>query len=271
MTPLENIELEQTEDGIVCEKSGPPGAIYKAIAAIMREIKPIAKNGFNKSQGYSFRSIDDVCNALHPYLAKHNVFYTAEVVGQPNRMVLDRFDRKTGQKTGSTIVVSMIVKFTFRSAEDGSAIVVTYPGEGADTADKASYKAMSMALKYALIQLFCIPTGQIDGDAGPIEEEDNAVTRFLAKKRPEISEHAKALSLLDQKRELLRWVADYLKQYNSEQEPGAFIGAAVKDLLDKPTIETPEEIEQVSEAIRGGWYDPVTGQRKKGADDEGRG
>jgi len=146
-----------------------------------------------------------------------------------------------------------------------------------------SNSAVKMAEKRALVDAVIntvavcadLFTQGLDDLAPPTTSKaTDPVDKFLAKKKPQISEHAKALSLLDQKRELLRWVADYLKQYNSEQEPGAFIGAVVKDLLGKPAIETPEEIEQVSEAIRGGWYDPVTGQRtaqhEKGADNEGR-
>ena len=48
--------------------------IYTAIVEIMDDIKSIGKDRYNKMQSYSFRGIDDVCNALQPALIKHKVF-----------------------------------------------------------------------------------------------------------------------------------------------------------------------------------------------------
>ena len=39
--------------------------IYKALAAVNKEIKPIAKDRTNQQQGFKFRGIDDVMNELH--------------------------------------------------------------------------------------------------------------------------------------------------------------------------------------------------------------
>jgi hypothetical protein len=49
------------------------------------------------------------------------------------------------------------MKYTFY-AKDGSSISAVVIGEGMDSGDKASNKAMAVALKYALLQVFCIPT-----------------------------------------------------------------------------------------------------------------
>ena len=43
-------------------------------------------------------------------------------------------------------------------ATDGTYITATVIGEGMDSGDKASNKAMSIAYKYACFQTFCIPT-----------------------------------------------------------------------------------------------------------------
>jgi len=137
-----------------------PGKIFEAMAAIMRDIKAVGKNGRNESvgRGYNFRSIDDVTNEIHGHLAKHGVFFTPEVVAQ---------ERGTGQtKKGDPVyTANLTVKYTFYAAEDGSFVTVQTVGEAADTQDKASNKAMSAALKYALVQLFCIPTSDMaEGD-----------------------------------------------------------------------------------------------------------
>ena len=51
----------------------------------------------------------------------------------------------------------MKIKYTF-FATDGTFVSATMAGEAADSGDKASNKAMSIAHKYALLQVFCIPT-----------------------------------------------------------------------------------------------------------------
>jgi hypothetical protein len=49
------------------------------------------------------------------------------------------------------------MKFT-AYAEDGSSVSSTTVGEAMDSGDKSMNKAMSTAYKYALMQIFCIPT-----------------------------------------------------------------------------------------------------------------
>ena len=124
--------------------------IYKKITAVMSELNAISKDNENRQQGFKFRGIDDVLNELHPRLAKHGIFIVPEVLEER------REERQT--KTGGVMTyVILKIKYTF-FAEDGSNIVAIMIGEGADSGDKASNKAQSIALKYACLQVFAIPT-----------------------------------------------------------------------------------------------------------------
>jgi len=58
------------------------GKIYKAIPCIMGEINAIGKNKKNTQQGFMYRGIDDVMNAINPALVKHSVFIIPEVLEQ---------------------------------------------------------------------------------------------------------------------------------------------------------------------------------------------
>ena len=138
-----------------------PKRVFAAIAAVMGELNAVAKDGYNQKQKYKFRSIEAVCNALHPLLAKFKLFFVPEVLGEP--AVTDGVNEK-GTKW---IHVVLRVKYTFYSAEDGSSFVAVVPGQAVDYGDKACNKAMSFAEKLALSQVFCIPTADIapDGDA----------------------------------------------------------------------------------------------------------
>ena len=132
--------------------------IHEAIPAIMAEIGAIAKSQRNKQQGFMYRGVDDVTNALQPLLHKHGVFIVPEVLEHK------REDRLSGK--GNALIYSVCtIKYTFY-ALDGSSISAVVVGEGMDSGDKASNKAMAIAFKYACFQVFCIPTEEmVDPDA----------------------------------------------------------------------------------------------------------
>lgn len=136
--------------------------IYSAIADAMSEIKAIAKNGWNDKQQFYFRSIDDIMSDLNPILAKNRIFIYPEVLEQI------REERKS--KNGTDFIYSILkVKYHF-CADDGSEICAVVIGEGFDTGDKASNKAIAVAFKYALLQVFCIPTDDLkDPDKDAID------------------------------------------------------------------------------------------------------
>lgn len=132
--------------------------IYAAIAEAMNEIGAIGKNKRNQQQGFQYRGIDDVMNALYPILSKHGLFLAPEVLEHT------REERTT--KSGGNLIYSILkIRYTMY-ADDGSSVSATVIGEGMDSADKSSNKAMSVAMKYAMFQLFCIPTEEmIDPDS----------------------------------------------------------------------------------------------------------
>lgn len=135
--------------------------VYHAIAAVMAEIgsSGISKDRRNQQQGYNFRGIDEVYNALSPILSKHKLCILPRILA---RSVTER----TTQKGGVLFCVTVEAEFDLVCAEDGSTHTVRTFGEAMDSADKATNKAMSAAYKYAAMQAFCIPTeGDNDADA----------------------------------------------------------------------------------------------------------
>lgn len=135
--------------------------VYEAIAAVTAEMAKdgISKDRKNQQQGYQFRGIDDVYNALSPMLARHHLCILPRVLSR------ELVERQT-TKGGVLFYVTVEAEFDFVSAEDGSKHTVKTYGEAMDSADKATNKAMSAAYKYAAMQAFCIPTeGDNDADA----------------------------------------------------------------------------------------------------------
>ncbi len=135
--------------------------VYAAINAVTAAMATdgISKSRKNQQQGYQFRGIDDVYNALSRELANAKLCVLPRVL---ERGVVER-ETKNG---GVLFYVTVKVDFAFVSAEDGSEHVVTTYGEAMDSGDKATNKAMSAAYKYAAMQAFCIPTeGDTDADS----------------------------------------------------------------------------------------------------------
>ena len=135
--------------------------VYRAINEVQTEICKlgISKDQKNKQQGYSFRGIDDVYNALAPIISK------AKLCILPR--VLERNVTERTTKSGTALFyVDVRTAFDFVSAKDGSNHTVITYGEAMDSGDKATNKAMSAAYKYACLQTFCIPLeGMPDADA----------------------------------------------------------------------------------------------------------
>lgn len=154
--------------------------IYEAIPAIMDEIGHIGKEKRNQQQGFMFRGIDQVMNTMKPLLAKHGVFVVPEV--------MDRQREERTTKSGSNLIYSILtVRYHF-CASDGSEVVATTVGEGMDSADKASNKAMAIAFKYACFQVFCIPTEEIakdDPDNYSLEESVRADLKNILEAVPQ--------------------------------------------------------------------------------------
>jgi hypothetical protein len=172
--------------------------IHSKMVEIMRKASSIGKDRKNVSQKYSFRGIDDIYNSLHDIMAEVGVFMTTNVKDV-------RGEERT-TKSGTHMIYRIAsIEFTFH-AEDGSSVSSTVVGEGADTGDKASNKAMSVAHKYALLQAFLIPTEEskdpedespvfnpqeFDAKTATADELTNAI-KALIKKLPPGSEERKS-------------------------------------------------------------------------------
>lgn len=128
----------------------------------MSDISAISKDKRNEGQKFMYRGIDDVMNELSPLFKKHGLYIVPEVLS------IKRELQTTSQ--GKPITYSLVkVKYTY-TALDGTSVVAIGVGEGMDSGDKSINKALSIAFKYSLFQVFCIPTEEMkDPDAEAFE------------------------------------------------------------------------------------------------------
>jgi hypothetical protein len=160
--------------------------VYTAIAAVMADLAKagIAKDRNNASQGYKFRGIDDVYNALSPVLSAHGLVVLPRVL---SRDVVERVNHK-----GTALFyVTVEAEFTLVCTEDGSSHTIKTYGEAMDSGDKATNKAMSAAYKYAAMQAFCIPT-EGDNDADASTHEVQADRRHVEPPKQTLAQRAEA-------------------------------------------------------------------------------
>lgn len=137
--------------------------IFSKMVNILKETKAITKSEKNQQQGFKFRGIDNVMNELHEIFSRNEVFILQEV----KDFTTENRPTKSG---GTNTFTRATVTFRYMTT-DGSFVETTNVGEAMDSGDKGMNKAMSIALKYSLLQMFLIPTEeQKDPDATTPEE-----------------------------------------------------------------------------------------------------
>jgi hypothetical protein len=118
--------------------------IYQRINEVMKEVNYIQKSDKKVNNMYSFVSHDSVSAALHMPMANHGIVMTSSIVE------LNRDGNRTTLK----------VEVSFINADDpADKFSVFCYGDGIDQQDKGIGKAMSYAVKYALLKTFCLETG----------------------------------------------------------------------------------------------------------------
>lgn len=158
-----------------------PPPIHVALVRVKDTAGAVAKRDRNDDQGFSFRGIDAVVNAVAPALIAHGVLVT------PSLRKITYGTAET--RRGSTMtVVRVVVRYRF-TGPAGDHHDVLVPGESFDSGDKATAKAMSVAYRTALIQALSLPTDERDPDAdshelaAPVQREQPR--RRRGQKQPE--------------------------------------------------------------------------------------
>ncbi len=127
-------------------------SVVQRLLQVMAEVDGLTKDGTNEQQHYSFLSEEKVTTTLHQAFTKAGL--TMRPVGMK---LLSEFEypTKSGHARGR------LIECTYELADaEGDSLPVQVIGEGTDSGDKATNKAMSAALKYALRQTCMISTGE---------------------------------------------------------------------------------------------------------------
>lgn len=152
--------------------------IGEALIEIMKEVGAVKKSDRNQSQGFNFRGIDAVVNAVSPALQKYGVVVIPSVEDYEYTTV------EIGKNRTAMGHVKLKVTYTFLGAS-GDLVKSTVCAEAMDSGDKATAKAMSVAFRTCLLQTLALPTDEPDPDASSYErssgEDVLAPTAILLK------------------------------------------------------------------------------------------
>jgi hypothetical protein len=133
----------------------------EVILGVMNDVQGVSKKDKNLAQGFNFRGIDAVVNAVGPAFRKHGGFLVPKVINKTASIL----PTKNG---GSMNAVALEVEFAIYGSE-GEPITGLVASEAFDSGDKATAKAMSVALRTFLLQALLLPTDEADPDSQSYE------------------------------------------------------------------------------------------------------
>ncbi len=143
------------DDGAAREDSGFAAPMLAQLnlrekfAEVRRRLGYVQKRGRNERHNYNYVTAADLAGSVGDILAELGVIVIPQLQSistEPPRSSSERIAR-------------IVMNYRFVDARSGEELTVRVAGEGADAGDKAPYKAMTGALKYALLQSFLLATG----------------------------------------------------------------------------------------------------------------
>lgn len=213
-----------------------PPAVLAAIVAVNKAIaeQGIAKADKNAQQGFSFRGVDRVYDAMAGLMADQGLFSTSRIISEARA-------ERVSKGGGALFVVYLKIEYTFHCAVDGSTVSTEVIAEAMDSGDKASSKVMSVAHRTALLQLSTAPVNPTEPDAETYQVEafaskqDHDAVRELLVQVPE-----------DRHAEVKGWRAENglagWPLYKAQLEA---LTAYVTELLEKPFSPPPPQVEKL--------------------------
>jgi hypothetical protein len=160
------------------------GKLAAKVAAVIKATGWVPKDGHNAFHNYNYATESGLLAHIRGPLAEQGIVIIPDV----EAMTVASIATKQGQDR----LVTLTVRFTVTDGE--SEFSFRAIGEGQDRGDKAAYKAMTGAEKYAVMKLLLIPTGddpspqgasdpeKEDGDEAPKTTRVDAVKAKVAAK-----------------------------------------------------------------------------------------
>jgi hypothetical protein len=168
--------------------------LRQKLAVVRRRLVYVQKRGYNPRFNYNYVTAADIAGAVGDILAELGVVIV------PRLESISHEATRVQGRTDAEHVARVVMSYSFVDVDTAEEITVKTAGEGLDSGDKAPYKAMTGALKYALLQSFLLATGD-----DPEEE------RFISTNHsslPNRDERSERMITDDERRELRQLIDD---------------------------------------------------------------
>jgi hypothetical protein len=198
--------------------------VYQAILEVQRKVTHVEKGDqYNGGQTrFAYRGIDRVVTALAPAMREVGLLM------MPTDTALTEYLNVMTAGGKQASLARVLVTYTLAAADDPHTVTVIVPGEAMDSGDKSVSKAMSVAWRTALIQVFNLPTGEPDPDSEVFDVAQPATTRAeaamvrTAERDAILADWEAAIEATDKTREA------FIRLYNQ-----AVQAKAPKEIVDK--------------------------------------
>lgn len=173
-------------------------SVYKKILLVMKDLSTVGKDCFvetgqynlnGKPKGYFAVTHDHVAKLVHPLLVKHGLLVLPSV----NDCKFDRYEKvsyyKGSEQKKEVFKVELTVSVRFQCTDDAESYhECEVPAYAIDSQDKAAGKALSMAVKYAILKTFVLESGD--------QEEERPLEEAAPKQAPVTKEPVKGKQVL---------------------------------------------------------------------------
>lgn len=174
-------------------------SLISKLAEVMKGIKHVAKRGRNEFHKYDYATEADIAEAVRSGLADAGIMLVPSV----KEVTVEQIPKKAG---GFDRLVRLLVEFTVTNGTES--IRFNAVGEGQDSGDKASYKAMTGATKYALLKLFLIPTGDDPENDSKEREKEDEEARTKVERFRDLYKKAKEKKVVQTSSEFQTWIRE---------------------------------------------------------------
>jgi hypothetical protein len=126
--------------------------LHQKLGEVRKRIGYVQKRGYSERNDYTYVTAADITGIVGDILAELGVVVIP-------RLESITYEQPLPGRSNGVRVARVIMAYAFTDVNNREEITVRVAGEGVDAGDKAPYKAMTGALKYALLQSFLLATG----------------------------------------------------------------------------------------------------------------
>jgi hypothetical protein len=149
----EILAMAEPTNGKTAEQ--PKLTLAQKIHDIQKNVPTVKKKGFNSEHKYKFLQIEDAVLAVNKMLSERDLILTQDLHRKPD----GGFAWEVNPHATKGYIAKVLLDWKLEDVLSCESRIYTIPGEGYDTTDKGTPKAITASRKQAIITIFNLPVG----------------------------------------------------------------------------------------------------------------